>query len=78
MANLIYVMADLHGCYDKYVKMLEKINFSSNDALYILGDIIDRGEDGIKILHDVMGRKNIFPILDFFDVSTSEFNFVLK
>ena len=52
-------MSDLHGCYDKYTKMLEKINFSNNDTLYILGDIVDRGADGIKILQDIMKRKNV-------------------
>ena len=34
---MIYAMSDLHGCYDKYINMLEKINFSNNDTLYILG-----------------------------------------
>ena len=56
---MIYAMSDLHGCYDKYIKMLEKINFSNNDTLYVLGDIVDRGADGIKILQDIMKRKNV-------------------
>ena len=60
---MIYVMSDLHGCYDKYIKMLEKINLSEDDTLYILGDIVDRGKDGIKILLDMMRRKNIVPLL---------------
>ena len=34
---VIYAMSDLHGCYDKYIKMLEKISFSDSDTLYILG-----------------------------------------
>lgn len=38
---MIYAMSDLHGCYDKYIKMLEKINFGDNDTLYILGDIVE-------------------------------------
>ncbi len=54
---MIYVMSDLHGCYDKYIKMLEKINFSNNDTLYILGDVVDRGPDGIKILQDVINNR---------------------
>ena len=51
---MIYAMSDLHGCYDKYIKMLEKINFNNNDTLYILGDIVDRGDGGIKILQDII------------------------
>ena len=60
---MTYVMSDLHGCYDKYLQMLEKIGFGEGDTLYILGDVIDRGPDGIKILLDMMGRKNVIPII---------------
>ena len=27
----IYVMSDIHGCFDKFKKILEKIHFSEND-----------------------------------------------
>lgn len=39
--------------------MLEKIEFSENDILYILGDILDRGPNPIKIVLDVMKRFNV-------------------
>ena len=60
---MTYVMSDLHGCYDKYAQMLEKIGFGDGDILYILGDVIDRGPEGIRILLDMMGRKNVIPII---------------
>jgi len=56
---LIYVMSDLHGCYDKYIKMLDKLSLKDNDTLYILGDAVDRGPDGIKIILDMYNRDNI-------------------
>jgi len=56
---MVYVMSDLHGRYDLYTQMLEKIRFSDKDSLYILGDVVDRGPDGIKILLDICDRKNI-------------------
>ena len=56
---MIYAMSDLHGCYEKYMKMLEKIDFSENDTLYILGDVVDRGPDGVKILLDLTERINV-------------------
>lgn len=55
----IYVMSDLHGNYDAYINMLEKINFKNTDTLYIIGDILDRGPNPIKILLDLMKRPNI-------------------
>ena len=38
-----YVMSDIHGMGMLLEEMLEKICFSGEDALYILGDMIDRG-----------------------------------
>ena len=60
---MIYAMSDIHGNYAKYQKMLEKINFTENDNMFLLGDMIDRGADGIQILLDMMARKNIIPLL---------------
>lgn len=54
-----YVMSDLHGNYRSYKAMLEKINFSDVDMLYILGDILDRGPNPIKIILDLMERPNV-------------------
>lgn len=53
-----YVMSDIHGEYDRYQAMLDKIQPSLEDNVYILGDIIDRKPDGIKIAQDIMGRPN--------------------
>ncbi|ENY8622957.1 metallophosphoesterase [Clostridioides difficile] len=43
-------MSDLHGMYDKFISMLEQINFNSNDHLYILGDVLDRGDKSLEII----------------------------
>ncbi|MBR3969058.1 MAG: fructose-bisphosphatase class III [Clostridia bacterium] len=59
---MVYAMSDLHGCYEKFAKMLKKINFKDSDTLYILGDIVDRGDGGIKILQDIMTRPNVIVI----------------
>lgn len=60
---MIYAMSDIHGRYDKYRAMLSEIEFKSTDTLFILGDVIDRGPDGVKILQDMNARSNVFPIL---------------
>lgn len=60
---MYYAMSDIHGCFDKYKEMLSLIEFTLRDTLYVLGDVIDRGPDGIKILQDMMLRPNVFPLL---------------
>lgn len=49
-------MSDIHGHYAKYRAMFAEIHFSSADTLYILGDVIGRGPDGVKILQDILLR----------------------
>ena len=53
-----YVLSDIHGEADRFHGMLEKIGFSDEDTLYILGDVVDRGPDGIRLLREIMGSPN--------------------
>lgn len=54
---MIYVCSDIHGRYDRYMKLFDYVK--DEDTLYILGDVIDRGPDGMKILLDMIDRKNV-------------------
>lgn len=56
---MIYVTSDIHGCYNQYLRLIERLNLKEDDRLYILGDIVDRGDGGIEIIKDVMKRKNV-------------------
>lgn len=60
---MFYAISDLHGCYEKYMKMIKRIALGGEDTLYVLGDVIDRGTGGIKILLDMMRRPNIRPFI---------------
>lgn len=57
---MIYVMSDLHGRYDEFLEMLELIQFHDDDYLFILGDLVDRGTQGMKLILDLQYRANIF------------------
>ena len=56
---MTYVISDLHGRYDLYLEMLEKVRFSADDVLHILGDVTDRNEGGIRIYKDILQKVNI-------------------
>lgn len=58
-----YVCSDIHGRWDRYRKLYEEVPVKPEDTLYILGDVIDRGPDGIKILMDVMDRPEVVFLL---------------
>ena len=60
---MTYTVSDIHGCYDKYQELLKKINFGSENTLYVLGDVIDRGPAGFKILLDMASRPNVVNLM---------------
>lgn len=55
---MIYVMSDIHGNLKNFNSIMEQINLKESDTLYILGDVIDRYPDGIKILRKIMKMPN--------------------
>lgn len=60
----IYITSDLHGySLEKFQKKLAEVGFNSNDHLYILGDCIDRGNDGLKTIRWLMSQPNITLLL---------------
>jgi serine/threonine protein phosphatase 1 len=54
-----YIISDLHGCYDKFIKLLDELDFKETDELYIIGDVLDRGENPLEILDYIISNKNI-------------------
>ena len=54
-SHMQYAVSDIHGCYDKYINLLRRIDLKDSDTLYVLGDMIDRGPDGLKILRRASG-----------------------
>lgn len=54
-----YVISDLHGQYDYFIEILKLIDFNVSDYLYILGDVIDRGPDSLKIIDFIRENDNI-------------------
>lgn len=60
---MTYVCANLHGCFDKFKKLLKEIQFSDGDVMYVLGDTVDHGDEPIELLCDLSMRYNVIPIL---------------
>ena len=63
MARFTYVMSDIHGQFDAFMRMLEQIEFTENDELYILGDVIDRGSKSIECIKWIMRQDNVLTLL---------------
>lgn len=58
-----YVVSDIHGHYNHFIKLLDRLKLTEDDTLYILGDIIDRGPENINLIRKVMSIPNVKMIL---------------
>ena len=55
----VYVVSDLHGQFEVFMDGLKKVEFKDNDELYVIGDAIDRGNDGIRILQYIKEHEGV-------------------
>ena len=60
---MVYVCSDIHADYNLFIKLLNKINFSRNDVMYIGGDVLDKGQNSIKLLQFTKNTPNIHTIV---------------
>ena len=52
MAN--YAIGDIQGCYKEFKLALKKVNFNlGEDYLWLVGDLINRGPDSLKLLKHI-------------------------
>ena len=56
---MIYLISDVHGRYEEFVRLLRKVRFRKTDQLYVLGDVIDRGENNLKMLDFCRLEENV-------------------
>ena len=55
---MIYVLSDIHGQKRRFNSIMKQIDLQPEDTLYVLGDVIDRNPDGIRILRQIMAMPN--------------------
>ena len=60
---MTYVVSNIHGNYQKWKALLRKINLKDSDVIYVLGDVVDYGEESIALVNDMSVRLNVLPIL---------------
>lgn len=61
---MTYVISDIHGySFEKIMLLLQMTEFGKNDSLFVLGDVIDRGDDGVKMLQWMITQPNVKLIL---------------
>lgn len=60
---MIYCISDIHGEYQLFLALLKEIRFNKQDTLIVLGDMIDKGSESIRLLKYLFSQDNIKCIL---------------
>jgi Predicted phosphoesterases, related to the Icc protein len=55
-------VSDLHGNLDGFRRILKKVNFSAEDILIIVGDILEKGPDSLGLLREVMRLSKTYSV----------------
>ena len=55
--NKTYAFSDIHGMYDLWAQIRDYCD--ETDTIYFLGDACDRGEDGLKIINELLNDKRV-------------------
>lgn len=58
----IIAISDIHGCFNSFVDLLNKVNYNSSyDKLILLGDYIDRGPYSYNVIRAIRGLRQKHP-----------------
>ncbi|MBO6622795.1 MAG: serine/threonine protein phosphatase [Balneola sp.] len=55
--NRKIIIGDIHGCLATFEALLNKMNFSNSDTLYLVGDYIDRGPSSKGVIDKIITLK---------------------
>ena len=58
-----YAISDIHGNTARLASILDQIQLQEEDTLYVIGDVVDRHSDGIRMLLQFMEMPNVKMIL---------------
>ncbi|AII28520.1 putative serine/threonine protein phosphatase [Enterococcus phage ECP3] len=50
MKDKVFIVSDIHGCYDELIMLLNKHWNSDEEDLILLGDYVDRGSKSAEVL----------------------------
>lgn len=79
---MTFVVSNLYGRLNKFEKLVNKINLKDSDVLYVLGNIVDFGEQSIELINDLSTRYNVYSVLGEHDYKAylllSEFDRILR
>jgi serine/threonine protein phosphatase 1 len=63
MSERVIAIGDVHGCAGALRTLLEAVQPSAADTIVMLGDCIDRGPDSRSVIEQVLGLRDVCPLV---------------
>ena len=60
---MTYIVSDVHGEYELFLRLIDKLKFSPDDTLYVCGDIVEKGKHSIRLANYISRMPNAKPII---------------
>ena len=60
---MTYCISDIHGEYDLFMRLLERIRYSDSDKLIVCGDMIDKGKASVRLAKTIFDMPNAYCIM---------------
>ena len=60
---MTYCISDIHGEYDLFMLLLDKIKYSNSDRLIVCGDFIDKGASSVRLAKTIFNLPNSYCIM---------------
>ena len=58
-----YCISDIHGQYDLFCRLMDRIDFCGGDRLFVMGDTIDKGPDSVRLAKLLFSLPDVFQIV---------------
>ncbi len=56
---MTYCVSDIHGYYGQFCRLLDKIKFGGGDRLFVVGDVIDKGPESVRLAKLLFSVPNV-------------------
>ena len=58
----LLVVSDIHGHLDRFIQLLRQMHYSGDDILVLVGDLIEKGPESLRVVQYVMDLAQQHPV----------------
>ncbi|MDE7223137.1 MAG: metallophosphoesterase, partial [Acetatifactor sp.] len=58
----LLVVSDIHGHLDRFIQLLRRMHYSGDDILVLVGDLIEKGPESLRVVQYVMDLARQHPV----------------